>query len=70
MSGKAKNMIGKKINQDSGVRLKIHIIMNDLKRNILSKSYVDDDIIVDNMRYAIAGKVYKSFDYWKSVEDI
>lgn len=53
------------------IRLKIYNkMMYELKRNTLSKKYVDDDARIDNIRDAIAYKVDKSFDYKESVEDI
>ena len=53
------------------IRLKIYNkMMYELKRNTLSKKYVDDDARIDNIRDAIVFKVYKSFDYKESVEDI
>jgi hypothetical protein len=68
ISGKERNTTGKRMNQ---IRLKIYNkMMYELKRNTLSKKYVDDDARIDNIRDAIAYKVDKSFDYKESVEDI
>jgi hypothetical protein len=63
-------MIGKKLNQDSGVRIKLYKKMCDLKREYFLKYYTDNSNRIDSIRDLIATSVYKSFDYWKSVEDI
>lgn len=63
-------MIEKKLNQDSGVRLKIYKKMCNLKRDSFLKYYTDNNNRIDTIRDLISTSIYKSFDYWKSLEDI